>query len=149
MHLIGSPAFSRRALTVAVEHGYRLLARLADGSSGRRRPNDQRRSGGVDPSASVGRAPQVSDPPPAAGPTGNSAPTPTQQQRRQRAPARLAAATPVTPAMVRCWAQEQGIEVADRGPIPRSVMEQYLATAAGAAPLRRQNRAQRPPSSAA
>lgn len=32
--------------------------------------------------------------------------------------------------MVRRWAHEQGIAVADRGRIPRSVMEQYVAEVA-------------------
>ena len=135
-------------MTVAGEHGYRLLARLAEGSGARRRPGDQGLSGAVDPSGSGGGAPRVSGTSPAAGPTGKSAPAPAAQQ--QRVPERPPSTAPVTPATVRRWAQQQGIEVADRGRISRSVMEQYLAAGAGAAPVRRRNRAQqRPPSSAA
>ena len=64
-------------------------------------------------------------------PSKKSAPARTAPQPRpQRVPVRPPGSAPVTPAMVRRWAQEQGIEVADRGRIPRSVMKQYLATAA-------------------
>jgi hypothetical protein len=143
--------WSYRTLTGGVEQASRLWLRLADGSSGRGRRDGQRRRDVVDPSGPVGGAPLVSAASPAAGRTVNkSAPAPTAPQPRpQRVPVRPPGSAPVTAAMVRRWAREQGIEVADRGRIPRSVMKQYLATAARAAPVRHRNRAQRPPSSAA
>jgi len=150
MQVLGWSVLTRsyRALTGAVEQGSLLWARLADGFGDGSHPDGKGRRPAVDPSESVGGAQQVSDAPPAAGPTGKSAPAPVAQQ--QRVPERPPSTAPVTPATVRRWAQQQGIEVADRGRISRSVMEQYLAAGAGAAPVRRRNRAQqRPPSSAA
>ncbi len=142
--------WSYQTLTGGVEQASRLWLRLADGSSGRGQRDGQARGDVVDPSGSVG-AQQVSAASPAAGRTvrKNSPPPAAPQPRRRPVPVRPPGLTPVTPAMVRRWAQEQGIDVADRGRIPRSVMKQYLATAARAAPVRHPNRAQRPPSPAA
>jgi hypothetical protein len=136
-------------VTVAVEHGYRFLTRLAESSGGRRRPSDRGRSEFADSSASVGSAPRVSETSPVPAPAGTGAPTPAAQRpQRQPVPARPTATAPVSPATVRRWAQEQGIEVADRGPIPRSVMEQYRAAVVRSAPTSLR-RTLRPPSSAA
>jgi len=147
MHVFGWSVltWSYRALTGAVGHGSRLLARLADGSGGGGRAG---RLGVAAPSASASGSQQVSDTPPVAGRSRETAPT--QAARRQhRVAARPAATTAVTPAMVRSWAHEQGIQVADRGRIPRSVMQQYLSQVVGTAPVSRRNRALRRPSPAA
>ncbi len=153
MQVLGWSVVTRsyRTLTGGVDQASRLWTRLADGSSGHGQRDGQARRDVVDPSGSVGGAPQVSAASPTAGRTVNkTAPaSAAPQPRRQPVPVRPPGSALVTPAMVRRWAQEQGIEVADRGRIPRSVMKQYLATAARAAPIRHRNRAQRPPSSAA
>ena len=44
--------------------------------------------------------------------------------------ARRTTTAPVAPAVVRSWANERGIQVSDRGQIPRPVMERYLAEVA-------------------
>lgn len=67
--------------------------------------------------------------------------------RQHRDATRHTITVAVTPALVRRWAQQQGIQVADRGRIPRSVMEQYLAGTvahSGKSPHRRGSTARRP-----
>ncbi|MGE5764520.1 MAG: histone-like nucleoid-structuring protein Lsr2 [Mycobacterium leprae] len=120
--------WGHRALTSAVETGSRLWARAAATSGGDRRPLERR---------SAERAPAISPPAPPQPPTPPSPTVPgrcvsataSAAQPRHPVPARAATAS-VTPAMVRRWAHEQGIQVADRGRIPQAVMARYLAKVA-------------------
>src|SRR5512143_3247030 len=138
MHVLGSSVlgWSRRALTVAVEQGSHLLAYIVAVSGGGRGAEQRRgETAGLDVS-NVG--PQLpSGTPRVAGPDRTAA-APASQERRPVAE-RPAAPAPVTPAVVRSWAHERGIQVADRGRIPRSVMERYLAEVVGAAATSRRS----------
>ena len=117
--------WSHRTLTLAVGRGSRLLARLAPGSDSGGRRTEQGRVGTSDLAVSSGDT-QQSDAAPAASRARETAPTPAAQRQRPVA-ARRATTAPVAPAVVRSWANEQGIQVSDRGQIPRPVMERYLA----------------------
>jgi hypothetical protein len=139
MYVIGRPVlgWSHRLLTIAVEQGSRLLARLAD-TAGNGRPVAPAHVEGPDRAISGGGAPQPAISPAVADGGGETVPPaperPTPRQPRD-AP-REATTAAVTPAVVRRWAQEQGIQIAERGRIPRSVMEQYLAEVVHTAPGR-------------
>ncbi|MGE5763507.1 MAG: histone-like nucleoid-structuring protein Lsr2 [Mycobacterium leprae] len=112
----------------AVEAGSRLLARAAI-SGGDRRPLERRSAEPPAPNVPSPAPPQPPSPPL---PTGAGRPvsaTTSDAQPPHSPPARAATAS-VTPAMVRRWAHEQGIQVADRGRIPQSLMERYLAQVA-------------------
>ena len=117
--------WSHRTLTVAVGRGSRLLTHLAPGSGRGGRPAEQGRVGTSDLAVSSGDS-QQSDAAPAAGHARETASTPAAQRQRPVA-ARRTRTAPVAPAVVRSWANEQGIQVSDRGQIPRPVMERYLA----------------------
>jgi hypothetical protein len=130
MYVIGRPVlgWSHRLLTIAVEQGSRLRARLADAAGDDPRPEpahvadpDGAISGGGSPQPSV--APAVADSRGETVPPTPKRPTP----RQHRDAPREATTAAVTPAVVRRWAQEQGIQIGDRGRIAQSVMEQYLA----------------------
>ena len=116
--------WSHRTLTVAVGRGSRLLVHLAPGSGSGGRPAEQGRVGVSDLAVSSGDS-QQSEAAPAAGHARETASTPAAQ--RQRPVAARRATAPVAPAVVRSWANQQGIQVSDRGQIPRPVMERYLA----------------------
>ena len=134
MHVLGSSVlgWSRRALTVAVEQGSHLLAYIVAVSGGGRREEQRRgETAGRDVSNVGPQPPSLT--PRVAGPDGTAA-TPASQERRPVAE-RGAAAAPVPPVVVRSWAHERGIQVADRGRIPQSVMEQYLVEVVGAAAM--------------
>ena len=118
--------WSHRTLTVAVGRGSRLLTHLAPGSGRGGRPAEQGRVGTSDLAVSSGDSRQQSDAAPAASHARETAPPPAAQRQRPVA-ARRATTAPVAPAVVRSWANEQGIQVSDRGQIPRPVMERYLA----------------------
>ncbi|MGE5762462.1 MAG: histone-like nucleoid-structuring protein Lsr2 [Mycobacterium leprae] len=124
--------WSHRAASVVVQTGSRLVAHATAALAGcGGRPIEQRRVEVAAPHASSGTAhqpPSASPPPVAARAPGVPVTSETQGQRP--APAPRAVTASVTPAMVRRWAHERGIAVADRGRIPRSVMEQYLAQVA-------------------
>src|SRR5512135_1265399 len=135
MHVFGSSvltssvfAWSHRALTVAMETGARLVAGVAAVASGGR-PVEQRPVEVTAPLVSRGGPPQP--PGTVAGQAPETAATAAAQEQRS-VPTYRAAPEPVTPAIVRSWAREQGIQVADRGRIPRAVMEQYVAALAPA-----------------
>src|SRR5512135_3555525 len=69
---------------------------------------------------------------PAAGtpaPTGiaSGAPSPDQVPPQQRLTPSRPTPAPVRAAVVRAWARAHGLPVADRGPVPSWVMDQYLA----------------------
>jgi Lsr2 len=138
MHVLGSSvlSWSRRAVTVAVKQGSHLLAYIA-AVSRCGRPAEQRRGEAAGVDVSNAGPQQPSGTPPVAGPHRTAA-TPASQRQRPVA-ARRAATAPVTPAMVRSWAHAQGIQVADRGRIPRSVMEQYRAEVVGTAAVSRRS----------
>src|SRR5512143_2979750 len=136
MHVFGSSvltssvsAWSYRALTVAMETGARLVAGVA-AVAGSGRPVEQRPVEVTAPFVSRGGPPQP--PGTVAGQAPGTAATAAAQEQRS-VPTYRAAPVPVTPAMVRSWGREQGIQVADRGRIPRAVMEQYVAALAPAA----------------
>jgi hypothetical protein len=118
--------WGHRVLGVAVgTTGSRLRARVAAMAACGRRPVEQQR-----PAATIAPSGAVQQPPnpptTVAGPATTTAP---QAHREPTVPTRVATAS-VTPAMVRRWAHEQGIQVADRGRIPQSLMTQYLAQVA-------------------
>ncbi len=141
--------WSHRALTVAVKTGARLVAAGAATVGGGGRPAEQRRGEVAASLVSRGGPPQP--PGTGAGQVRGTAATSAAPGQRP-APADRAAPASVTPAMVRSWAREQGIQVADRGRIPRAVMEQYVVGLARAAAVTRRNRrgsspGLRPPSS--
>lgn len=121
-------AWSHRVLTVAVETGSRLLACVATVSGGGGRPAEQRRVEVAAPVVSSGgpQHPPGTPPRAVAGRARETVATSEPQGQRPVSAGRAATAS-VTPAMVRRWAHEQGVQVADRGRIPRSVMDQYLA----------------------
>lgn len=133
MHVVSSVfTLSHRMLTAAADKGSHLMAHLAIGSSGRERPTKQH---AVDPpiGTHAGPPPRAYTSPPTA-PTpvdettpAGDAPATTKPPRHHAVRTRRAATAPVTPATVRRWAHEHGIQVADRGRIPRSVMERYMA----------------------
>ena len=108
--------WSHRTLTVAVGRGSRLLARLAPGSGSGGSRTAQGRLGTSDLAVSNGDS-QQSDAAPAASRVRETAPTPAAQRQRPVA-ARRATTAPVAPAVVRSWANEQGIQVSDRGRFP-------------------------------
>lgn|SRR5512144_630411 len=121
--------WGHRALRSAVETGSRLWARAAAISGGDRRPVERRSTELAAPAGSSPAPPQPPSPPPPTGAGRPGSATTAKAQPRHPVPARVATAS-VTPAMVRRWAHEQGIQVADRGRIPRSLMERYLAQVA-------------------
>lgn len=127
--------WGHRVLTIALEMGSRRTERLVEDDG---RPVEGSHAGGPP-------APSPASQPPSARPATGPAPgtvTRTQAQARRRVPAHPAATVSVPPAVVRRWAHEQGIQVADRGRIPQSLMEQYLAqTARPAAGSRQSSRA--------
>lgn len=132
MPVVGSSVlvWTRRALTAAVETGCRLLAHAASVSGCSGRPAGQRPAEGAASPVSSGTAqqPPATSPPPVAARAVVAATS--EAQRHRPVPVNRAATAPVTPAMVRRWAHEEGIQVAGRGRIPRSVLEQYLAQVA-------------------
>lgn len=133
MHVVSSVfTLSHRMLTVAADKGSHLMAHLAVGSNGRERPTKQH---AVAPpiGTHAGPPPRTDTSLPTAptpldktAPAGDTSAT-TKPPRHHAVRTRRAATAPVTPAMVRRWAHEHGIQVADRGRIPRSVMERYMA----------------------
>ena len=128
--------WGHRALTSAVETGSRLWARAAAISGGERRPLERRSAELAAPAGSSSAPPQPPTPPSPTVPGRCVSATASAAQPRHPVPARAATAS-VTPAMVRRWAHEQGIQVADRGRIPQSLMKQYLAQVAPPAAGRR------------
>src|SRR5512144_2451253 len=117
-------AWGHRTLSVAVEAGSRLRARLTAVAGCGGRAVEQPPPAVAGPVASSA-APQQrpSGPPTVAGP----GTTPASPAHPQRPGSARAATASVTPAMVRRGAHEQGIQIADRGRIPQSVMVQYGA----------------------
>src|SRR5512144_2009090 len=111
-------AWGHRVLTVAVQMGSRLAGSVTD----EEQPRDA-------------AAPVVS----------SGAPQPAQVQGKGSVRDHRTAAASVTPAMVRRWAHEQGIRIADRGRIPQSVMERYQAEVGGATMSRRADSASEAP----
>src|SRR5512132_328228 len=128
MHISSSSVltWSHRALAGAVETGFRLMAHVAAISGCGSRPADQR--GAEAPrlvvSSGVPQQPPGTLPRPVVGPARGTG-TASEAQGQRPIPARAATAS-VTPAMVRRWAHEQGIDCRS-GADPQSLMEQYLA----------------------
>ena len=112
--------WGHRALTSVVETGSRLLARAAISGCDRRRV-ERRSAEPPAPAVSSPAPPQPPTPPPPTVAGRPESATTSEAQPRRSVPAR-ATAPSVTPAMVRRWAHEQGIQVADRGRIPQSLM---------------------------
>lgn len=113
-------AWGHRVLTVAVQMGSRLAGSVTD----EEQPRDA-------------AAPVVS--------SGAPQPRMAQVQGKGSVHDHRTATASVTPAMVRRWAHEQGIRIADRGRIPQSVMERYLAEVGGATVSRRADSASKAP----
>lgn len=135
MHFVSSLfTWSHRMLTIAADKGSRLMAHLAVGSGSRERPAEQHQVAVASPTGThAGRRPRGDTSLPTAltlvgetTPAGDTS-APTTSPRHHSVRTRRAASASVTPAMVRRWANEHGIQVADRGQIPRSVMERYVA----------------------
>src|SRR5512144_3185613 len=117
-------AWGRRTLSVAAEAGSRLRARLT-AVAGCGDPAVEQRPAELDgPVASSAAAQQRPNVPPTLAGPGTTPASPAHPQRPGSA---RAATASVTPAMVRRWAHEQGIQIADRGRSPQSVMVQYGA----------------------
>src|SRR5512142_201586 len=117
MHVFGSSVltssvftWSHRTLTVALETGARLVAGLAAVADGGGRPVEQRPVEVTAPLVSRGGSPQP--PNTVAGQALETAATSAAQQQRS-VPTYRAAPAPLPPALVRNWAREQGIQVAE------------------------------------
>src|SRR5512144_122907 len=126
--LISGPSllnWGRRATTTIMAIGSGLWCRAARGHPAQVEQLRRGRAGPVaGPATPAGAAPGV--------------PSPDQVPPQQRpAPPRQPASASVTPAVVRAWARTQGLPVADRGPVPGWVMDQYLAQGGQPAPARR------------
>lgn len=132
MSVFGSSVltWTRRAVTGAADAGSRLWAHAAAVSCGDGRLTEQRREQVTGGRVSSGTL----QPPIAALPRVTTrapdVPARSEAQGPRPAPVPRVVPAPVTPTMVRRWAHEQGIAVADRGRIPRSVMERYVAEVA-------------------
>src|SRR5512144_1045987 len=110
--------WSLRALAGAVETGSRLLARVGTVSGCGSRPPEQRLAEVAGAVVSSSAPQQPPSTPTVAGRAGGTVAT-SKAQGQRAVPARAATAS-VTPATVRSWAHERGIQVSDRGRIPRS-----------------------------
>src|SRR5512142_3347770 len=122
-------SWSHRTITAAADKGSGLVAHLAAGSCNKDRPAEQGHVEVVNPAVSHDGPQQPNDTSPDTDTARVGTPATTRRSPRQHPVRRRPPTAPVTPAMVRRWAHEQGIQVADRGRIPRSVMERYMADA--------------------
>ena len=141
MHVFGPVlSWSRQMMTTAADRGFDLVAHLVTIPATGIVRREQRHVQAAGPVVGHGRPQQARDTSPHTNAARVATSATTRQSPRQRpVPARHPATAPVTPAMVRRWAHEQGIQVAERGRIPRSVMERYEADAVQPAARTRRN----------